>query len=188
MKKLIFLFLFSIVSYTSFSQSNDLPAFLVEANVGYAVGINLDSAVKIDIKVMYTFTKFGFALEAGSLLTPDKYSFHVFAGPMMFFINNEKLRVPLAIGFDLFQGKTLYYAIGTCLSLHYRLTKYIYAGINLGITYAFNNVYDEIVGEKENKIVYLEGTFTQLIPIIESRSHYGSYIYIKPSISIGFQF
>jgi hypothetical protein len=191
MKKLIFLILFLIVSYTSFSHED--ITFMTEINTGYAVGINLDNSVFLDARLSYLYKMVGFTVEFGSLFTPDKFSFHTFLGPMISIVNNEKWRVPLTIGFDLFYGKTLYYGIGSSFSLHYKLTKNFYVGINLGITYAFNNVYDEITGYKTNKEVDDDGTGNAIfvertVPIIESINHYGSYIYIKPSILIGFQF
>jgi hypothetical protein len=195
MKKKAFLFLFLVISVTVFSQSHDLTAFMVEATTGYALGINVDSAMQLSIKIMYPFERFGVALEAGTILTPDKASFHVFLGPMMFFINNENWRIPLAIGFDLFDGETLYYGIGGFISIHRKLTNHFYAGVNLGITYAFNNVYDELTGHRTERVVteYPAGSGNAVfmdreIPIFERKNHWGSYIYLKPSLLIGFQY
>jgi hypothetical protein len=188
MKKILFLFLFSIISHVIFSQNNDLPAFMFEANTGYAVGVNLDSAMNIDAKLMYSFQKFGLILEGGSLLTPEKASLHLYIAPTIFLINNEKWRVPIALGFDLIDGKTQYYGIGGILSAHRSLAKNIYAGVNLGLTYAFDNRYDEYIGDETKTVRYNEGTLTQTVPVYQSKSHYGSYIYIKPSLSIGIQF
>ena len=164
-----------------------------KANAGYAIGINLDNATQIDLKIMYPYQRFGFALEAGTILTPNKASTHVFLGPMIFFINNENWRVPLALGFDLIHGKTLYYGVGGFLSVHRRLVNHFYAGLNLGITYAFNNVYDELTGYQNKKEIVDDGTgnavfVDRTVPIFERKNHYGSYIYFRPSFLIGLQF
>jgi hypothetical protein len=82
----------------------------------------------------------------------------------------------------------LYYGIGGMLSAHYRLLKNFYIGGNLGITYAFNNVYDEFVGFETKTTKYNEATFTQTVPVFERKSHYGSYFYLRPSLVIGIQF
>jgi hypothetical protein len=41
MKKLIFI-LFFIVSISNYTFSENLPAFLIESNTGYSIGINID--------------------------------------------------------------------------------------------------------------------------------------------------
>ena len=193
MKAFLFLILFSFTSFAVFPQSNNLPAFLVEANAGYAFGVNLDSAMQIDAKLMYTFQRFGFAVEAGSIFTPDKTSFHVFLGPMVFLINTENWRVPLALGFDLYHGETLYYGVGGFASVHRRLFNHFYIGLNLGVTYAFNNVYDELTGYETKKEVVDDGTGNAIfvdrtIPVFKSKNHYGDYFYFRPSLVIGLQF
>ena len=193
MKKIVILIIFTITSFTVFSQSNNLLSFMIETNVGYAIGINLDNAVLVDAKIMYPVERFGVALEAGSIFTPDEASFRFFIGPMLFLINNENWRVPIVLGFDLFHGETLYYGIGGFVSVHRRLTKHIYAGINLGITYAWNNVYDVLTGYETKKEVVDDGTGNAVfvdrqVPVFESKNHRGNYIYIRPSIAIGLQF
>lgn len=188
MKKALFLILFLSISCIAFSQEYKFPAFMVEANTGYAIGINLNSAMQVDLKLTYLFNRFGFIVEAGSILTPDKASVHIFLGPMMVFMINEKWRVPVAFGFDMFYGNTFYYGIGAIASAHYILTKTMYAGLNLGITYAFNNIYDEFIGYRTITNVYNEGTFTQTVPVYETKDHYGSYVYLKLSAVFGFQY
>ena len=162
--------------------------FMVEPNIGYAIGINLESSLQIDVKLMYPFQKFGFAIEAGTILTQEKAHIHVFLGPMMFLYNNNNWRIPVSLGINLFNGKTLYFGFGGFVSAHYKLTKNIYTGFNLGISYAFNNVYDEFTGFRTETVKYNEGTLTRDVPVYERKDHYGSYIYIKPSLMIGFQF
>jgi hypothetical protein len=50
MKKLLFLYLFLIISYNAFSQNNSIPAFIIETNAGYAIGVDLDSAMEIQTR------------------------------------------------------------------------------------------------------------------------------------------
>jgi hypothetical protein len=189
MKKLFFLLLFSTTSFIVFSQNNDLPAFMLELNTGYSVGINLDNAVQIDIKLIYSFERFGFAVEAGSLFSTDYSAFHLFLAPIYYFINADKWRLPLAVGLDFINDKTSYIGIGGVIAIHYRLAKYIYTGFNIGITYAFNNIYDELTGYKTTVTNFDDGTSkTQTTPIYESKNHYGNNFYIKPSLVIGLQF
>jgi hypothetical protein len=102
MKKVLLVYLFLIISYNAFSQNNGLPAFMIETNAGYAIGVDLDSAMEINVRLIYAMQRFGFIGEVGSFLTPEKNSGHIFIAPMMFIINNEKWKVPLAVGFDLF--------------------------------------------------------------------------------------
>lgn len=192
MKKTAFFIIFAFIALNAFSQSDELPVFMFEVNSGYAVGVDLENAVQIDAKIISRFRNVGFLLEAGTLRTPDEPSVHIFLGPLVFFINDEKWRIPLALGFDLFHGETLYYGIGGIVSAHRTLSNNIYTGINLGITYAFNNVYNELTGYSKRKeltddgsgnAVYIERT----VPVFEKKDHFGRYIYIRPSIIIGIQ-
>jgi hypothetical protein len=188
MKRIVILFLCFLVPFIAFTQNDDLPVFMTEINSGYAAGINLDNLIFLDVKIIYPYEKFGFVIEAGSMFTPDSSTIHVFLGPMMFLLNNSKWRVPLALGLDYFHGDTLYYGLGGIISLHHRLTNYFYAGLNLAITYAFNNVYDELTGYRTIVTTFDDGTTkTQTVPVIERKDHYGSYIYFKPSILVGIQ-
>jgi len=191
MKKLLFALLFIAVSGYIFAEN--LPAFMVETNVGYAVGVNLNNAMQIDTRLYYSFERFGFAIEAGSLFTTDYSVFHLFLGPMYYFINNEKWRLPIILGFDFMKNETDYLGAGAVIALHYRFTKYFYTGVNLGITYAFDNIYDEITGYKTEAYTYIDGSGNpQLgkrnVPVMESKHHYGNNFYFKPSLVIGLQF
>jgi hypothetical protein len=85
MKKLIFLLiLFAIISYIAFAQDNDLSKFMVEADVGYTIGINLESAMQIDVKLIYPYKRFGLVLEAGSMILSEKKAIHFFIAPLSF--------------------------------------------------------------------------------------------------------
>jgi len=188
-KKSIFIVVFIIISHTGFSQSNELPAFLIEANAGYAIGFTLDNTVPINLKLTYLLLgKYGLMLEAGCLLTSDQIYFNGFIGPVVFFYINEKWRVPVSIGLAVIDGNTFYYGIGSTASIHYIFNKHFFMGINLGVTYAFNNVYEELTGYKTITTTYNEGTFTQTVPVYEKKNHLGNYIYLKPLLLIGLQF
>ena len=192
MNKFSIIFFF-IITFSIFSQEDNLPVIMAEFNTGYAVGINTDSGVELGVKLMYPFLKSGVLFELGGIFTPDKPTFHFFIGPMFFIYINDAWRVPVTFGFVLLNGKTLYYGVGGIVSVHRKLTKNIYAGLNIGITYAFNNVYDEITGYKTEKVIADDGTGNAIyidreVPIIERLDHWGSYIYIRPSLSIGLQF
>lgn len=169
--------------------SDDLPAFMVELNAGYSLGINLNNATQADIRLYYSFEKFGFTIEAGGLFSTDYSAFHLFLAPIYYFINNDKWRLPLAVGLDFINDKTYFIGIGSFIAIHYRLTKYIYTGFNLGVTYAFNNIYEELTGYKKTITNFDDGTSkTQTTPIYEIKDHYVNNFYFKPSLIIGLQF
>jgi len=204
MKKYILLVLLALCATNVFPQDFEEPAFLAELTTGYAFGINLQESVPVEIKLVYPIFRFGLTLESGVLLGENN-GFHFFLGPTFFVINNSKVRVPLSIGLDLCTiNENLYYGIGGIISFNYVLHKNIYAGANLSINYNFNNPYEEVVRietkdaaigidpETGNKIYPMDKEGKPILetrtPIKENRNHFGNYIYIKPSISIGFQF
>jgi len=187
MKRLLLTIFILNISIFAFSQ--DLPSFLIEANAGYALGINIDSAIQIGLKLTYPIEKFGFSVEAEIMLNSEKISFQSsLVGFVVFFYIKEKWRIPVTIGFEINNGNTFYYGIGGVISAHYMLTKSFFVGLNIGITYFINNVYDELTGYKTNTIIYNEGIFTQTVPVFEKKNHWGSYIQIRPSILVGLQF
>jgi len=191
MKKIFVLLVFSIVPFIAFSQE---PTIMVETNAGYSVGINLENNYQLDIKLYYPINRFGLIVEVGSLFPQNDGYFHFFIAPMYFIINTEKWRVPVAIGFDVMGGKNnLYYGIGGSVAAHYSVTRNFYAGINLGIAYAFDNRHQDITGYRTEKVVVDDSTGNAVfidrnVPVFETKSHFGSYIFLKPSIAIGFQF
>ncbi|MCL2181021.1 MAG: hypothetical protein FWB83_07825 [Treponema sp.] len=198
MKKFIIFSLFLIISHTAFSQNDTQPVFIIEANAGYSIGINTDSAIQFDVKFIYPYHRFGIILEVGGFFIPDNITFHCFLGPMYKIIDNNKWRLPVALGLEFYQGKTLFYGIGGIISAHYLFSKHFYVGLNIGITYAFNNVYEEITGYRDASIgvdgsgnkVYPIGPGGAPIlqtPIRERKDHYGNYFFIKPSFLIGVQ-
>ena len=191
MKKLIFT-LSIVLTISSYAFSLDTPVFMAEANTGYAIGVNAASSMQFDIRLIYPLNKFGFIAEAGSTIS-DINSTHLFIGPAFFFINNAQWNMPLALGFEYYHGETLFYGIGASLSVRRNLTNNFYAGLNLGITYAFNNVYDELTGYRTSREVVDDGTsnavfINRTVPIFEKKDHYGSYLYFKPSLLIGLQY
>jgi len=190
---LFLLLLFS--SYFAFSQDNDPPNFMAELNAGYSIGINLDNAFNLDVRFYYPAIKrFGLVLEAGGLFSQDTKYFNLFIAPMFFVINTEKWRVPVAVGFDLFAGDTFFYGIGGLAAVHYSITRNFYVGFNFGVTYAFDNRYDELTGYRKENYFYTDPATgfvkegSRDVPVYETKSHFGSYIYLKPSIVIGIQF
>ena len=139
------------------------------------------------------FNKFGFVLQTALFFYEENINYHIFLGPTFYFFNNPKLRVPLAIGFDVFGNKASYLGIGSLISVQYSFIKSIYIGFNFGITYAFNHIYDELTRYRTEKIVVDDGTGNAVfknrtVPVFESKSHYGNRFYFKPSLAIGLQF
>jgi len=188
--KIKFFVVISLVFITNiFAQENETPAFLIELNTGYAIGINMPSSVPIEIKMVYPYNRFGFTIETGILLA-DNIGFHLFLGPTIFILNNPKIRIPVSLGFDIaiLDKNKFYYGIGGIISFNYSLNKNIYCGFNLEINYNFNNPYNEIVGYKDaaigmdengNKIYPIdrEGNPVLYMPILENRDHFGNNIY-----------
>jgi hypothetical protein len=192
MKKILLTLTLSfIMSGLSFSE--DLPTFMIEVGNGYNVGVNLENAYQLDARLYYPIFRFGVVLEAGGIIQENSL-FHFFIAPMYLIINTSKWRVPVAVGFDLMGGKNnIYYGIGAMAAVHYSFTKNFYAGLNLGVSYAFDNRYEEITGYKTEKITVDDGTGNAIfvdrtVPILETKSHFDSYIYFKPSVVIGLQF
>jgi hypothetical protein len=182
-----------IVAISGYAFSDDLPGFLIEANGGYAVGINLNNAMQAETRSCFLYEKFGLAIEVGGLFSTNYSAFHLLVGPMFLAINNEKWRLPIIIGFDFMNGKTTSFGIGGIIALHYRFAKNFYAGINIGIVYVFDKFYEELTGYKTNKEIVNDGTGNAVfventVPIYENIHHYGNSFYFKPSLSIGLQF
>ena len=192
MKKaaIVFLLLFFCISLT---WGDNIPAFMIEFNTGYSVGINMDNTFQFDVKLYYPLSypsgRFGFVILAGGLLTPDESYKHIYMGPILFFNLIPKWRVPLSIGFDIMGGDTTYLGIGSTVGVHHSLTKNIYTGLNLGVTFAMNNKYSVLTGHRQNVTTFDDGTtLTQTVPIFENRSHYGNRWLFMPSLIIGFQY
>jgi hypothetical protein len=180
MKNLVLaLSIFSLLAGYAFSD--DLPAFLIEANSGYSLGINLNNAMQFDVRLYYPIRKFGLAVEGGGLFTQSNSLFHFFIGPVMHFVNTPQWRVPVILGIDIMVGKSAHFGIGGTVSVHRRLAKYFYAGLNLGIVYAFYHAYDEITGYRNNQEL-------ADVPIIENNKGFGNSLYLKPSLVVGLQF
>jgi hypothetical protein len=166
---------------------------MIEADAGYAIGINLNNAAFSDIRYFTSFDRFGFVLQAGSFFSQETIAYHIFLGPMMNLIKTPKWRVPLALGIDIIGENSHYFGIGSLIAVQYAFTNRFYVGFNLGITYAFNNIYDEITGYRTNKTVGQDDggndiIITQTVPVMESKNHYGNRFYFKPSLVIGIQF
>ena len=192
MKKLFFVL--SIVFILSVSAFSETPNFIIEVSNAYAVGINLNNAYQLNARLYYPFGRFGLVLEAGNIFIQDNNLFNFFIAPVFFIIDTEKWRMPVAVGFDLMRGQNnFYYGIGGMVAAHYSFAKNFYVGVDLGITYAFDNKYDELTGHRTEAYTYVDNNGqpqlgTRDVPIFENKSHFGNYIYFKPSITIGFQF
>jgi hypothetical protein len=187
--------MFIFISTAVFAQDTDSLSFMIEFSIGYAVGVNLDNATFFDVKLLYPFGRFGYAVELGGILSTDERLAHAFLGPMVLIVDTQKLKVPFIVGVDLLGiigGKTTWLGIGGIVAAHYSLNKTTYLGINFEATYAMNNRYEEIVGYQTNRETVDDGTgnavfVNRIIPITEMKSHYGNNWYIKPSILIGYQ-
>jgi hypothetical protein len=204
MKKAVFFFLLIVLASLIYSLDDELPTVLIELNSGYAFGKDLDSSMPIELKLVYPYTLFGFTVEFGPSLNSNSTGMHCFIGPTLFIINNPKIRLPISLGFDLFYQNTIYYGLGSIISFNYSLTRNIYVGINTEINLHFNNPYEEVVriDEKDasvgidpitgNKIYPIDKNgdpiYYTYTPIKETKDHFGSYMYIKPTIAIGIQF
>jgi hypothetical protein len=201
MKHTLFIILALIFIGSGFSQENKTSDFLVELNSGYSIGINLPSAMPIELKLVYPFSRFGFTVEGGTfLLFEESPGYHIFFGPTFFVINNQKIRIPISLGVDITGYKNnLYLGAGGIVSFNYSLSKYLYAGINIEVNYDFISPYDKIIGYKDaaigvdeggNKIYPIDskGNPIKTTPITEKKYHFDNNIYLKPTIAIGMQF
>lgn len=188
-------------SVAVFGLDNETPSVLIEANSGYAIGVNLPNAVPVELKLVYPFSRFGFTVELGPLFLHEKaVGYHTFFGPTLFMINNSKIRVSLSLGPDMMGNKTKsYYGIGGLVSFNYSLTKNVYIGVNFEANYDFLTQEEEITGyedaaigvdENGNKVYPIDnhGNPVKLTPVTKNKNVIGNNIYIKPTIGIGWQF
>ena len=204
MKRIFITLVLLFFVFKAFSQEFKEPAFIIELNAGYAIGIDLPNVIPIEIKLVYPVNRFGLTIESGALLG-DNVGFHFFIGPTFFVMNNYRIRVPLSLGFDInVMNKSTYYGIGTIVSFNYFFHKNMFLGLNLSLNYNFNNPYKEVVRIETkdasigidpitgNKIYPMDKDGNPIYeihtPIMENRNHFGKYIHIKPTISMGFQF
>ena len=200
-----FVLFFITLSCFIFGQEAETPSVLIELNTGYAFGINMDSSLPIELKMVYPYTRFGITIEGGALLHSDnKAGVHFFVGPTLFIINNPKIRLPISVGFDLMVKNSTYFGLGGIVSFNYSLAKNLYLGINTEVNFYINHPYEEAVGidTKDASIwtnpitgkkVYLTDKNGKNIEVIyaerkEMKNHFGRYIHIKPTIAIGIQF
>jgi hypothetical protein len=187
MKKLSFILF--LVFLTTFCFADELPVFMVEINSGYATGINLNNAALCEIRLLYPYKRFGFAIGAGGIFAHKYKAFQGVLGPMFLFINNDKWRLPLIIGGSILSTTTDYFGISGILAVHYRLQKNIYIGTSIDVSYYFNNMYKEYVGDQKTITRFDDGTTkTQTVPIMQNTNHYGNSFYIKPSMVLGLQY
>jgi len=174
MKKIFLVFI--ILFLSGFAYSQDPLSIFVETSAGYSIGINIDGAFQMDLRMTTLLGKYGLMFEYGGAFSPGNPSFHLYLGPAMLVYSNGNWKIPLSIGFDIFSGNTIYYGFGAAASAQYKFSKYFYTGFNFGITYAFNNVINEVIA------ISSQG------PKIVKKDRFGSYVYLRPSIVIGAQF
>jgi hypothetical protein len=201
MRKIYTIILFFVLTGSVFGVDEEIPSLLLEINTGYAFGIELPNSIPIELKLVYPFRRFGCTLEAGTLLSGDARAIHIFIGPTFFVINNPQIRMPISLGLDVLANynKSSYFGIGGIVSFHYSITKNIFIGTNVEISYDFNHSYEETVGysdaaigvdENGNKIYPLGpgGNPIYYTPIRENKNHIENNFYIKPTIGVGIQF
>jgi len=127
MKKIIIAI--SLISISTGYVFSEIPAFMIEANAGYSIGINLNNATQIDMRLYYPFENFGLLLEGGIIIAEDNNYAHALLAPMYMIVNTSKWRVPVAVGIDLIMGKkNLIYGIGAITAVHYAFAESFYVG------------------------------------------------------------
>ena len=176
-----------------YTPTDTPPFFMVESSAGYALGVNLDNAAFFGVRLIYPFERFGLIVEAGRMFPQNSSAFHFFLGPMMYFVNDPQLRVLLSLGLDIMGGETTVLGIGSTLSIHRRLGNFLYAGINLGIVYAFNHIYEVRTGYRTNRVIEADSAGNPVfayrtVPVYENKNHFGNRFHFRPSLLIGMQF
>jgi hypothetical protein len=204
-RKFLSALLIGLIAFMAYSEetSVETPAVLIELNSGYSIGINIPNAVPIEMKLSYSFTKFGVTVAFGGDISEEN-GFHFLIGPTYYPINNNKMRLPVTLGFDVFaENGNYYYGLTGILAYHFVINKNLYIGINADANYYFNKTYEEITGYETkdaalgidpitgNKIYPADQSGNPIYeittPIKERLDHWGNYIKIKPMITIGFQ-
>jgi len=190
MKKTICLITLSLVVCSLFGQGNETPFAMYEIGSGYSIGINRDNSVPLEIRMVIPFGNFGIMVSGGADFVKENGG-HAFLGVSYFVFNTKSMRVPVSLGFGISGNqKHFYMGFSGMASYHYMFTKNIYAAFTVEVNYSFNDRYNDIVGNgagsPANGVVY---PITILpAPKTEETNHFGSYVYIKPTICIGYQF
>jgi len=176
-----------------YTPTDTPPFFMVESSAGYALGVNLDNAAFFGLRLIYPFERFGFIIEGGGMFSQGESAFHFFLGPMVYIVNAPQWRVLLSLGLDIVGRETTILGVGSTLSFHRRLGNLLYAGVNLGIVYAFNHIYEVRTGYRTSRVIEDDGAGNPVfayrtIPVYENRSHFGNRFHFRPSLLIGMQF
>ena len=195
MKKFVVVIALIAIANPLFSKINESPAFMIESGAGYAVGINLDNAAFFGIRLIYPFERFGFVVETNGMLVQGNLFSHIFIGPMMYFVNSPQWRILLNLGLDVKGRGTTILGIGSTISAHRKLGRALYAGFNLGVVYAFSHIHEVQAGYRTDRVLveYPPNSgnaifIDRVIPIYETRNHFGNRLQFRPSLSIGLQF
>jgi hypothetical protein len=181
-----------LAAFSVFGQETERPIVMYEAGSGYNIGINMDGAIPLEIRMTIPFDDFGFIL-AGGVDFAENNGGHGFIGGTYFIFNNDKVRLPISLGFSISGNqRDSYLGISGLVSYHYVLAKDIYIGFNVEINYNFNHRYTDIIGNGEGMATNgVDGwgnpitTFPS--PKAEVVDHWGNYINIRPTICIGYQ-
>lgn len=192
MKKARFIILISFLAFYSFGQETEKPIFMYELGSGYGFGINMNGTVPLEIRIIYPLKEFFFTL-SGGVDFAEKIGGHGFLGVGYFIINTDKMRVPVSLGFTISRNNShLYLGAAGMISWHYVFSDKFYLGLNLEAVYNFNDRHTSITGNgKELGTNGVDGSGNPITrfpaPKTGMLNHWGSYINIKPTISIGYQ-
>jgi hypothetical protein len=193
-KKFVISLLVGFMVSSVFGQETERPVVFYEFGIGYNIGINMDGSVPVDIKMTIPFSDFGFTLAGGAHIAENTGG-HIFAGLSYFIINNEQIRLPVSLGFEMHgNNRSTYLGITGMVSYHYVLTKDFYIGFNAEINYYFNNRYSDLGNGKGSSVNSVDYSKVPPVPVTtfpspetEIRDHWGSFVTIKPTICIGIQ-
>jgi hypothetical protein len=192
MKKISVIILIVLVSCYAFGQESEKPIVMYEIGSGYGFGINMNSAVPLELRITYPWENFLFTL-SGGVDFADKIGGHAFLGAGYFIINTDNMRLPFSLGLNLSGNNNhLYLGIAGMISYHYVITDNFYVGINLEATYNINDNYSDITANgKGFGTNGIDGSGNPITtfpsPETTRLNHWGTYINIKPTISIGYQ-
>jgi len=192
MKKKFFILLLIFINISLFGQDTEEVYFMLEMGSGYNIGINMDSSVPLEFRMIMPIVNFGFLLSGGIDYATNN-GWQLFIGGTYFAISKENMRLPISIGFSYSENnKNSYLGIGGIVSYHFVFSRYLYLGFGLALNYNFRNLYNEIVGNgkglPQNGIDNKGNTITTFpTPKTEIINHWGDYINIRPTISIGYQ-
>lgn len=206
MKKAVCIILAGLMAFSVFGQEDEKPLLyelegsygdgkpliLYELGSGYGIGINMAGSVPLEIRMTVPLSNWGYML-FGGVDFGKNIGGHGFIGATYFFINNSAMRLPVSLGFTISGNKKNFYlGLSSLVSYHYIFAKNVYAGINLEITYNFNDRYTVIDGNGDGMATNgVDGSGNPITtfpsPETKAANHWGSYVTIKPTICIGYE-